>query len=133
MYSNSAIVMCDDVLAALDVGTSRWVVDKCLKGDLLRGRTVIMITHHVALVAPAADYVVRLEDGRVASHGPMETAMKSDIVLAEEVNADEEKVEAETKEVDGADTQVAVDEKKAEAGKLVMAEGTVGGFDFTRN
>ena len=31
------------ILAALDVHTSRWIVDKCLKGDLLAGRTIILV------------------------------------------------------------------------------------------
>ena len=30
------------VLAALDVHTSKWVVDRCLKGSLLSGRTVLL-------------------------------------------------------------------------------------------
>lgn len=31
------------VLAALDVHTGRWIVDKCFKGDLISGRTVILV------------------------------------------------------------------------------------------
>lgn len=31
------------VLAALDVHTSRWIVDTCFKGELLSGRTVILV------------------------------------------------------------------------------------------
>ena len=31
------------VLAALDVHTARWIVEKCLKGDLIRGRTVLLV------------------------------------------------------------------------------------------
>ena len=31
------------VLAALDVHTARWIVEKCLKGELLHGRTVILV------------------------------------------------------------------------------------------
>ena len=43
VYSNAEILLLDDVLAALDVHTARWIVDKCFKGDLLRGRTVILV------------------------------------------------------------------------------------------
>ena len=35
------------VLAALDVHTSRWIVEKCFKGDLLRGRTVILVVRYI--------------------------------------------------------------------------------------
>ena len=43
VYSNADILLLDDVLAALDVHTSRWIVDKCFQGDLLKGRTVILV------------------------------------------------------------------------------------------
>ena len=31
------------VLAALDVHTSQWIVEKCFQGDLVKGRTVILV------------------------------------------------------------------------------------------
>ena len=31
------------VLAALDVHTAKWIVEKCFKGDLIAGRTVILV------------------------------------------------------------------------------------------
>jgi ABC-type nitrate/sulfonate/bicarbonate transport system ATPase subunit len=43
VYSSADIILLDDVLAALDVHTSKWIVDKCFKGDLLRGRTVLLV------------------------------------------------------------------------------------------
>lgn len=43
VYSTAEILLLDDVLAALDVHTARWVVEKCLQGDLVRGRTVILV------------------------------------------------------------------------------------------
>jgi len=43
IYSRAQILILDDVLAALDVHTARWVVDKCLQGDLVRGRTVLLV------------------------------------------------------------------------------------------
>ncbi|KAF8307176.1 P-loop containing nucleoside triphosphate hydrolase protein [Clavulina sp. PMI_390] len=51
VYSSAQIVLLDDVLAALDVHTARWVVEKCLNGTLLRQRTVILVTHNIPLVA----------------------------------------------------------------------------------
>ena len=35
------------VLAALDVHTARWIIDKCFKGDLILGRTVLLVVSHV--------------------------------------------------------------------------------------
>ena len=37
-----------EVLAALDVHTARWVVDKCFKGDLILGRTVLLVVSHTS-------------------------------------------------------------------------------------
>jgi len=31
------------VLAALDSHTTKWIVENCFKGDLMRGRTVIFV------------------------------------------------------------------------------------------
>jgi ABC-type glutathione transport system ATPase component len=73
VYSNADILLLDDVLAALDVHTSAWIVDKCLRGDLITGRTVILATHNVALTAPLASFVVTLNTaGRIKSAGPIE-------------------------------------------------------------
>ena len=46
IYSPAQILLLDDVLAALDVHTARWVVEKCLQGDLVRDRTVILVVSH---------------------------------------------------------------------------------------
>ena len=43
IYSNANILLLDDVLAALDVHTAKWIVDKCFQGDLVKGRTVILV------------------------------------------------------------------------------------------
>jgi ABC-type multidrug transport system fused ATPase/permease subunit len=43
VYSHASILLLDDVLAALDVHTGTWIVEKCLAGDLVRGRTVILV------------------------------------------------------------------------------------------
>ena len=43
VYSDASILLLDDILAALDVHTARFIVDKCLQGDLLQGRTTILV------------------------------------------------------------------------------------------
>lgn len=47
VYSNAEIILLDDVLAALDVHTSRWIVENCFQGDLIRGRTVLLVVRIV--------------------------------------------------------------------------------------
>ena len=43
MYSRAQILLLDDVLAALDVHTAKHIVEECFKGDLIRGRTVLLV------------------------------------------------------------------------------------------
>jgi ABC-type uncharacterized transport system YnjBCD ATPase subunit len=60
VYSSAEIILLDDVLAALEyvlvsyfffcdfsrspsVHTSKWIVDKCLKGELIKGRTILLV------------------------------------------------------------------------------------------
>ncbi|KAF9799122.1 hypothetical protein IEO21_10612 [Rhodonia placenta] len=47
VYSTAEILLLDDILAALDVHTARWIVEKCLKGDLIRGRTVLLVVSDI--------------------------------------------------------------------------------------
>ncbi|EJF61844.1 P-loop containing nucleoside triphosphate hydrolase protein [Dichomitus squalens LYAD-421 SS1] len=136
VYSSAEILILDDVLAALDVHTSRWIVDKCFKGDLIRGRTVILVSHNVALIRPIANFLVALgSDGRVVSQGSLDEALQKDRELLEELKTEEALHQADTElerpNIDGHDTS---------DGKLVIAEeiseGRVGWNAFllyTRN
>ncbi|KIK69543.1 hypothetical protein GYMLUDRAFT_236056 [Collybiopsis luxurians FD-317 M1] len=63
IYSQAEILLLDDILAALDVHTSNWIVEECLSGDLVKGRTVIMVSHNVALLTPLARTFTKLKDG----------------------------------------------------------------------
>ncbi|KAM5536848.1 hypothetical protein V8D89_009566 [Ganoderma adspersum] len=119
IYSSAEILLLDDVLAALDVHTGRWIVEKCFKGDLVRGRTIILVTHNVALVEPIADFVVALgTDGRIASQGSLERALKEDDKLLEELKADEDAIKHADDDVD----QAKASAQPEKDGKLVVAE-----------
>ena len=52
VYSQAQILILDDILAALDVHTAKWIVDKCLQGDLVHGRTVLLV---VSACVPSGD------------------------------------------------------------------------------
>ncbi|KIP03407.1 hypothetical protein PHLGIDRAFT_242940 [Phlebiopsis gigantea 11061_1 CR5-6] len=123
VYSSASTILLDDVLAALDVHTSRWIVNKCFKGDLIRGRTVLLVTHNVAMASPLADFVVSLADGHIVSQGSVSDALKQDDKLAEEYKHEEEALELEENE-DIEATGSAEPEAPAPAkeGKLVVAE-----------
>ncbi|KZT65009.1 P-loop containing nucleoside triphosphate hydrolase protein, partial [Daedalea quercina L-15889] len=116
VYSSAEILLLDDVLAALDVHTAKWIVDKCFKGDLIRSRT----THNVAMASPVADFVVSLgTDGQVVSQGSMSKVLAKDEVLLKEI--DEENMAIEKAE-HTVDNQQPAEEGKKSDGKLVVAE-----------
>lgn len=123
LYSNAQILLLDDVLAALDVHTSKWIVDQALSGELVSGRTVILVTHNIALTAPIADRVIVLgKNGQVSSAGTVEEVLKNDSqlrALAEKERAEETKELAKVIEKAEDATDV---EAIPKSGKLVVEE-----------
>lgn len=69
VYSRASYIFLDDVLSAVDAHTAAHLFDKCLKGPLMEGRTIILVSHHVQLCAPGAKFVVHLDNGMVAYSG----------------------------------------------------------------
>ncbi|RXW21499.1 hypothetical protein EST38_g4368 [Candolleomyces aberdarensis] len=119
IYSDAQIILLDDVLAALDVHTAKWVVNKCLKGDLVKGRTVLLVTHNIALARPITDFIVTVSStGVVTGHGQD----ISEVLQAEPtLQAEYEKDELAIAEDDSLIDAPAEKEKKA-SGKLIVAE-----------
>ncbi|KAH9940070.1 uncharacterized protein BXZ73DRAFT_99070 [Epithele typhae] len=120
VYSKADVILLDDVLAALDVHTARWIVDNCMKGDLLKGRTVLLVTHNVAMASPIADFVVSLgTDGRVASQGSFSKVIARDDKLLKEFT--QEQAELAKADVDAEDLGAEGAPKKSD-GKLILKE-----------
>lgn len=63
LYSNASIIVLDDVLSAVDSHVAKWLCDNALSGKLVRNRTVIIATHHLATCAHLASYIVTVENG----------------------------------------------------------------------
>jgi ABC-type glutathione transport system ATPase component len=98
VYSRASILLLDDVLSAgkslisqtlsyinarlVDAHTAHHLYHECIKGELMRGRTVILISHHVTLCAPGADYVVALDNGRVGFQGSRDAFLKSPVMTS---------------------------------------------------
>uniref|UniRef100_A0A8H8CHL8 P-loop containing nucleoside triphosphate hydrolase protein n=1 Tax=Psilocybe cubensis TaxID=181762 RepID=A0A8H8CHL8_PSICU len=113
VYSSAEILLLDDILAALDVHTAKAVVNDCLKGDLVRGRTIILVTHHVTLTTPISDYIVSVGlDGVARGAGSdISGAISQGIDLEADEN-DQLENKAET----------TVGEEVGKNGKLILAE-----------
>ncbi|KAJ7745467.1 P-loop containing nucleoside triphosphate hydrolase protein [Mycena maculata] len=119
IYADAKIILLDNVLAALDVHTAKWIVDKCLCGDLVKDRTIIFVTHNVVMTSKIAEFVVSLGlDGRVWNQGSISDALAKDKVLAREVTKDQEIFELAEKEIDATSP---ADESKKD-GKLIVVE-----------
>ncbi|KAI9219265.1 P-loop containing nucleoside triphosphate hydrolase protein [Blastocladiella britannica] len=66
---DSDIVVLDDVLSAVDAPTAAHLFNECIRGPIMEGKTRILVSHNVGLVAPHADFIVYVKDGRVVAQG----------------------------------------------------------------
>ena len=75
MFNLCSGLVCDlrpRSLAAVDMHTAHHLYEQCISGDLLLGRTVILVTHHVSLCLPNASFVIEMSEGHVAHQGTVE-------------------------------------------------------------
>ncbi|KAJ6788123.1 hypothetical protein PWT90_09487 [Aphanocladium album] len=62
LYSRASFLLMDDVLSAVDTEVREWIVEKALCGNLARGRTRILVTHHEKQLASKISYRLRIHD-----------------------------------------------------------------------
>lgn len=76
----------------VDAHTAHHLYHECLKGEMMHGRTVILVSHHVQLCAPGAKFIVALENGRVQFQGENDnfqtSGVKDGLVQSEQVETD---------------------------------------------
>ncbi|KAF8594046.1 hypothetical protein BDV93DRAFT_529547 [Ceratobasidium sp. AG-I] len=120
IYSKADIIVLDDPFSSLDVHTSRWIVDNCIRGDLVKGRTLLVVTHNVAMVGEVADFVVSLgPDGRVTASDNISDALRFNPKLQAEVKLEKE---IETKSVQTIDKPNVNNGSRIPDGKIMVAE-----------
>ena len=117
LYSPATTILLDDPLAAVDMHTARHLVEECLTGGLMRGRTVVLVTHHVSLCLPIASHLVEISGGRITKQGSVAelTAAGSLLEVLKEQDAlihEDEETKIKGVEVNEADT-IADDSKTA--------------------
>jgi ABC-type multidrug transport system fused ATPase/permease subunit len=132
VYSYTQHLLLDDPLAAVDSHTAKHLVDECLNGPLLRGRTVLLVSHHLDLLVSSADYIVRVVDGRIDSQGTpkeldQEGQLDGIVAVEEAIAAQEEPVQAEdvAEEIAEAEAEAAKPKKEKKKGpgrKLIKDE-----------
>lgn len=110
----------DDVLSALDAYTSKFIVDNLFSSDLVKDRTIVLVTHHVQLLRQVASFIVHLaSDGTIASQGDIETALRLDPELEQELEEDEKEI---AKEDDYEKVEKDDDQDRKPVAKLVLEE-----------
>ncbi|PIL36802.1 ATP-binding cassette transporter [Ganoderma sinense ZZ0214-1] len=72
VYAPTKYVLLDDPLSAVDSHTAQFLIENLFRGPLLANRTVILVTHHLDLVLPAAHYLVRMLDGCIDTQDTVE-------------------------------------------------------------
>jgi ABC-type multidrug transport system fused ATPase/permease subunit len=141
VYSRTAHVLLDDILAAVDSHTAKDLVEGCLKGPLLQGRTVLLVSHHVELLLPVTDYLVRILDGRIENAGTpselREKGLLNGFLTSEETDNEkqaadnDEQIAAETRVLEEQDhketTKEKLDKKSRPGRKLVKDEERASG------
>lgn len=69
IYSRAEVLVMDDIFSAVDAHVGRQIFENCISGPICKGRTRILVTHHVALVEPITKYFVELGEGTVLHSG----------------------------------------------------------------
>ncbi|KAF5982152.1 hypothetical protein FBULB1_4402 [Fusarium bulbicola] len=110
IYSRADILVMDDVFSAVDAHVGRHIFEKCVTGDICKGRTRILVTHHVALVQSKAKYIVELGEG-VALHAGLISEFIKDGTL-EEIRQHEETAQ-QASEDETTDSSTAVNSEEA--------------------
>ncbi|KAH7930921.1 pleiotropic drug resistance ABC transporter [Leucogyrophana mollusca] len=129
MYSQATCILLDDPLAAVDMHTAQHIVSNCLTGDLARGRTIILVTHHISLCLPLTSYVVELSQGKVLRAGSVQEFQdlgQLELFVEAENDATEDTSRTQTPDNE-ADLPLAETTSKADKGKLIDVEARAEG------
>jgi hypothetical protein len=120
-------------LAAVDMHTAQHLVHKCLTGELARGRTIILVTHHVSTCLPAASYLVEINEGTILHQGSIpemeERGLLVKVLEAEkEPFSDPQPPDRKTfKEADILPDGIGQPQKQLSDGKLIEVEARAEG------
>ncbi|KKY18897.1 putative abc transporter [Phaeomoniella chlamydospora] len=64
VYSQAEILLLDDPISALDHQTAEFIIQRCLGGNLVKSRTVVLVTHRVELCRHIATQAVEVDHGK---------------------------------------------------------------------
>ncbi|KIY53870.1 multidrug resistance-associated ABC transporter [Fistulina hepatica ATCC 64428] len=125
VYSRASVLLLDDVLSAVDAHTAYHLYHQCLQGDIMKGRTVLLVSHHVQLCTPGAAYIVALDNGRLLYSGARDGFQSSGVMggLVQSVETAKED-EKEEKVIEEADVPLKTDSASSSAGSSATVAAT---------
>lgn len=94
LFSSTEVIIMDDIFAALDTHVANQILT-ALTGELCKGRTRILVTHHVSLCAASTKYRVHLNNNAAEYAGdsdPVSSPIPALVTKDIRVPLDEEKV-----------------------------------------
>ncbi|KAF3938774.1 hypothetical protein ABW19_dt0201520 [Dactylella cylindrospora] len=97
VYSRAGILVLDDIFSAVDAHVGKEIFNNCLTGDIMKGRTRILVTHHVQLCIPKTEYIIELKEGIVERAGSV-TELKRSGSLTRLIEQEDAKKDEEMKE-----------------------------------
>ncbi|KAL8756702.1 MAG: hypothetical protein Q9199_002748 [Rusavskia elegans] len=80
LYSRAGILVLDDIFSAVDTHVGRQLFEEALTGELGKGRTRILVTHHLSLCLSRTAYAVSLNAGTVEHAGFVKDLQERGIV-----------------------------------------------------
>lgn len=103
VYSSRDIALLDDPLSAVDNRVGRAIFEKCiLGGQLLKDKTRVLVTHHLA-VLPRCDHIIVMGEGRIVAQGTYKSIISGSSGFSKLISAcNEEKDGAKEEEEDEA-------------------------------
>ncbi|RKF59301.1 ATP-dependent bile acid permease [Erysiphe neolycopersici] len=66
VYSQANILLLDDPLSSLDYQTAEFVMQRCLSSPIVKGRTVILVTHRTELCSEIATQIIYICAGKAS-------------------------------------------------------------------
>lgn len=114
--------------------TAQHLVARCLTSDLARGRTIILVTHHISLCLPAASYLVELAHGKVLRQGSIQELENLGLLrsVVEEEDDPADIPQTPENEADALKDANALKPAQGANGKLVEVEARAEGRVSTR-
>lgn len=106
VYQNCDIYLLDDVFSAVDAHTGSHLFKECILG-LLKGKTILLVTHQVEFLT-GADLVVVMKEGKMVQSGSYDDILRAGTDFAALVAAHNQAMDLVNAEEEEEDTNVVV-------------------------